>query len=44
MYATHIRVITQDEDGTRHVAELQLSTANESFDVVSIETISKGVG
>lgn len=44
MYATHIRVITKDEAGTLHVEELQLSTANESFDVVSIETISKGVG
>ena len=44
MYATHIRVITQDENGTRHVEELQLSADNVSFDVVSIETISKGVG
>lgn len=44
MDATHIRVITQDEDGTRHIEELQLSPDNDTFNVIAIETIIKGVG
>lgn len=44
MYATHIRVIMQDADGTRHVEELELSADNDTFNVVAIETIIKGAG
>lgn len=44
MYATHIRVITQDDAGTQHIEELQLSADNNIFNVIAIETIMKGVG
>lgn len=44
MQATHIRVIWKNGDGTIEHEDLQLSADNETFDVVSIETLIKPEG
>lgn len=44
MQANHIRYCWKDADGTLHYEDLQLLEDNENLDIVSIETLVKGVG